>query len=567
MRGTMTAPAPDEASLVPAEVQELAVPTPEPKRGLRARLGAYLRSYPSGVPYIVGNEACERFSFYGMRAILWIYLTTLFLNFAPPEAVEPAARAAAQAKATAHVHLFFAGVYAFPMLGALIADRFLGKYRVIMWLSLVYVAGHAVLAFAGHTEQGVNLGLMLIAIGAGGIKPCVSANVGDQFTKKNAHLVGTIFQVFYFTINFGSLFSTLLTPWLYKRYGPPVAFGVPGVLMFIATVVFWFGRNRFVKVAPKPGGETGALEALASSVLFTAFAVWPFGGNMLGAAAKIAVSIACLVVWFVLFRFRQRLQDDSGFLAILIYAFRNQGQRRPGMGFFDVARAKYGDEAADGPAAVLRIMVVFSMVSVFWALFDQHSTSWINQASQMGRDIELPIFGQLHLEASQLAALNPAMVMILIPLLHIGVFPLIQRAGLKLTTLRKMSTGMFLAALSFVAVALIQSQIDTGVASGEKVPVLWQIVPYLVITTAEILVSATGLEFAYTQAPRTMKSTIMGFWFLCITAGNLLVAFLAGFEKLALVNFFWTFAGLMALAALLFSVLAYFYKERTYLQS
>ena len=104
---------------------------------------------------------------------------------------------------------------------------------------------------------------------------------------------------------------------------------------------------------------------------------------------------------------------------------------------------------------------------------------------------------------------------------------------------------MFLTAGAFAAAAVLQEAIQTagdGVVHG-----LWQIIPYFIMTVAEVLVSITGLEFAYTQAPRAMKSTIMSFWLLCVTFGNLLVAFLAPLQKtIALSTFFWLFAGLMA---------------------
>jgi POT family proton-dependent oligopeptide transporter len=124
---------------------------------------------------------------------------------------------------------------------------------------------------------------------------------------------------------------------------------------------------------------------------------------------------------------------------------------------------------------------------------------------------------------------------------------------------------MFLAALSFVAVALLQARIQA--AGRGEVHVLWQIIPYTLVTAAEVLVSVTGLEFAYTQAPRTMKSTIMSFWLLCITFGNVLVAFLAPLETLSLAKFFWIFAGLMAAAATVFALLAARYRGRSYLQT
>jgi POT family proton-dependent oligopeptide transporter len=121
---------------------------------------------------------------------------------------------------------------------------------------------------------------------------------------------------------------------------------------------------------------------------------------------------------------------------------------------------------------------------------------------------------------------------------------------------------MFLTSLSFVIVARAQQHID----AGERVHVGWQLLAFLVLTTAEVMVSVTGLEFAYTQAPRRMKSLIMGFWMLAVSFGNILVALLARFQDLPRVQFFWTFAGLMLGAAVLFGIRAAFYRYQTYTQ-
>ncbi len=203
---------------------------------------------PPGIPYIVGNEAAERFSFYGMRAILVVFMTRYLLSANGTLSVM------GEEEATGWFHLFVMAVYGFSILGAVVSDGFWGKYRTIINLSIVYCLGHAALA-AGHTRWWLFLGLSLIAVGSGGIKPCVSANVGDQFGKKNEHLISRVFSWFYFAINLGSLFSTWLIPWLLEEYGPSLAFGVPGVLMFLATAVFWLGRHKYAHVPPS-GAQT-----------------------------------------------------------------------------------------------------------------------------------------------------------------------------------------------------------------------------------------------------------------------------------------------------------------------
>src|ERR1051325_3986758 len=194
---------------------------------------------PPGVPYIVGNEAAERFSYYGMNSILVVFMTDHLLI--PHDQAE------------GWYHIFVTCAYILPFLGALFGDAILGKYRTILYVSIIYCFGHFTLAI-NHSRVGLAIGLSLIAIGAGGIKPCVSANVGDQFGASNQHLLAKVFSWFYFSINIGSAFSTILIPELLNRVGPKVAFGVPGIAMLIAAIVFWSGRKKFVHIPPAGAG-------------------------------------------------------------------------------------------------------------------------------------------------------------------------------------------------------------------------------------------------------------------------------------------------------------------------
>lgn len=522
-------------------------------------------AWPPGIPFIVGNEACERFSFYGMKALLYLHLTSLFVLSGQVENV-------AKNLATSTTHLFNAGVYALPMIGAILADRLVGKYRTILYLSLVYCAGHAVLAFAESTLMGMYVGLSLIALGSGGIKPCVAANVGDQFGRGNWFRVRSVFQIFYFSVNFGSFFSTLSIPYTAQHFGYSVAFAIPGILMFIATFLFWMGRKKFVHVPPKPGGTVGLLDTLSSTALFLAVGHLFFTTGKPGWVIGLFTSLF-LILGMVLFWMRQRLAPDDGFLAITLYALKTMvmgsgvskedfSERPPGLAgsrFWGPAVRRFGLEATEGPVAVLKIISVFFLVSVFWALFDQHSSSWIRQAEMM----DLHWWGNQSVLPNQIQSLNPLFVMALIPLMN-PLYAFFDRRGLKTTPLRRITVGMFIASLAFVVVALIQTRIERE--GGGQVWFAWQALPFLLITVAEVMVSITGLEFAYTQAPRRMKSTIMSFWNLTVALGNVLVALLASFEGLPLVNFFWVFAGLMAGAGVIFGIRGYFYVAKDYPQ-
>lgn len=217
-----------------------------------------LATMPPGIPYIIGNEAAERFSYYGMRTILVVFMTQYLLG----RDGQLSTMSADEAKTW--YHTWSTVVYFTPLFGALLSDWLWGKYKTIITLSIVYCLGHIALAM-DETRLGLAVGLTLIAIGSGGIKPCVSAHVGDQFGPKNRHLISRVFSWFYFAINLGAFASTLATPVLLQSYGPSVAFGIPGALMILATFVFWLGRNSFVHIPP--GGAQFVKQSLSGEGL------------------------------------------------------------------------------------------------------------------------------------------------------------------------------------------------------------------------------------------------------------------------------------------------------------
>lgn len=484
---------------------------------------------PAGIPYIIGNEAAERFSFYGMKGILTVFMTKHLLD----SSGEPAYMSEEQAKTV--YHLFTAAAYFFPLLGSLLADIAWGKFKTIMVLSLGYCVGHGCLALmdvgpatgAFNMKPWMFLGLLFIAVGAGGIKPCVSANVGDQFGTQNQHLVSKVFSWFYFSINVGAMASTLLTPVLLAKQGPWAAFGLPGVLMAIATLVFWLGRYKFAHVPPAG-----------------------------------------------LRKFKEETLSSDGLRAV-----------------FNLAP----------------IFLIF--IPVFWAIFDQTGSAWVLQAEKMDRNF----LGVTWYE-SQVQAANPFLILVLIPTFAYGIYPLVSKTLFIVTPLRKIGIGLFFTAAAFTLSALIEqailakapdaatslwtalgqtgqtnydglvAAIKTARASGftdaqidqhlAGMPnIAWQFLAYIILTAAEVMVSITSLEFAYTQAPRKMKSFIMGIYFLGVSLGNLFTSgvnyFIQnadGSTKLNTVQQYWFFTALMGATAIIFVLYAQFYKGRTYVQ-
>ncbi|HEY4309279.1 MAG TPA: POT family MFS transporter [Pirellulales bacterium] len=417
---------------------------------------------PSGIPYIIGNEAAERFSYYGMRCILVVFMTRYMLDrqgeldLLSPE------------QAKAYYSWFLSSVYFFPILGALLADGVLGKYRTIFWVSLIYCLGHLVLSIDA-TRGGLFLGLGLIALGSGGIKPCVSAVVGDQFGPSNQNLLEKVYGWFYFSINFGSMFSTILIPELLEHYGPHVAFAVPGILMALATFIFWLGRHKFVHVPPT------------------------------------------------------------------------------GLSFLREAFTPAGMQALRTP------LIVTLFVAVFWSLYDQSSSAWVLQAENMNRNA----FGKEWL-ASQTHTMNPILILILIPIFAYIVYPALNRI-IPLTPTRKITIGMFVTGLSFA----IAGWIETMIQRGETPHIAWQLLAYIVLTSGEVMVSITGLEFSYTVAPKNMKSIVMAIWLLSVSLGNAVTAVVNTViqnedktSKLPGAEYYWFFTGLMLAAAVGFALVS-----------
>ena len=472
---------------------------------------------PPQVPYIIGNEACERFSFYGMRNILVQFLVSSVILAYLPEAER-------DATAKDVFHSFVIGVYFFPLLGGWLSDRFFGKYDTVLWFSLIYCAGHACLALFEDNRQGFYAGLFLIALGSGGIKPLVVSFVGDQFTRENKSLAKVVFDFFYWTINFGSFFASLLMPLFLRELGPAVAFGIPGVLMFVATFIFWLGRRQYVRVPPTRGQDPDSFYNVARTALL-AHAPGQGRTGLAVAAAGVVLAVVLLVLWALQAWAGLALPfwpDDFHFvisacLALgALIAFGGIGVSMQ----LERARGRHSDEAVDSVRAVLRIIIVFALTTPFWSLFDQKASTWVLQGAEMRVPHEAwwwPSF--LVREAAQMQALNPLLVMLLIPFNNVVVFPALRRMGFEPTALKRMGWGIAISGLSWIVAGLIQLNLDGGGATS----LAWQTLPYILLTLGEVLVSATALEFAYSQATGAMKGVIMAFWYLSVTFGNLWV--------------------------------------------
>uniref|UniRef100_A0A8C1PN04 Solute carrier family 15 member 1 n=1 Tax=Cyprinus carpio TaxID=7962 RepID=A0A8C1PN04_CYPCA len=562
------------------------------------KLTAECCGYPISIFFIVVNEFCERFSYYGMRAVLVLYFRYFLLWD--------------DDLATSIYHAFVALCYLTPILGAIIADSWLGKFKTIIYLSIVYAIGQVTMAISTiHDITDANrdgtpdnftfhialsmLGLILIALGTGGIKPCVAAFGGDQFQEHQSRQLNTFFSVFYLCINAGSLLSTLITP--------------------VLRVVFIAGSGMYVKTDPE--------------------------GNIMWSVCK-------CIGFAIKNRFRHRSSS---------YPKREH--------WMDWANEKYDKLLIAQIKMVLKVLFLYIPLPMFWTLFDQKGSRWTLQATTMSGD-----FGAFILQPDQMQTVNPILILTLVPIMDRLIFPLIQKCGLNFSPLKRMTVGMLFAAMAFVSAALVQIEIDKTLPNfpsssesqlkvvntysttlnvtispnehlliesfgvqlhtskhtystisyvkskpregknairrdfvlrhGEQwcefsrkfgfgasytflipstvfsddcesitevedmkpnsVHMALQIPQYFLITTGEVMFSVTGLQFSYSQAPKNMKSVLQAGWLCTNAVGNIIVLIVAELGKLPKQ---WAeyllFASLLVAVSIIFSIMAYFY--------
>ncbi|KAG7271407.1 hypothetical protein CRUP_031219 [Coryphaenoides rupestris] len=495
--------------------------------------------YPLSIFFIVVNEFCERFSYYGMRAVLVLYFR-YFLRWDDDTA-------------TSIYHTFVALCYLTPILGAIVADSWLGKFKTIIYLSIVYAVGQIIMAISAIHDitdtdrDGVPDNMTLHRSGHGGSvthRPgdrghqAVRGGLrGDQFQDHQERQRSTFFSVFYLCINAGSLLSTIITPILraqecgiyVQKQCYSLAFGVPAALMVVALVVFIAGSGMYYKAQPQ-------------------------GNIMLD---------VCKCIWFAV---KNR--------------FRHRSKQYPKKAhWMDWAEDKYEKLLIAQIKMVLKVLFLYIPLPMFWTLFDQK--------------------GFLILQPDQMQTVNPILILTLVPIMDSVVYPLIRKCGLNFSPLKRMTVGMFLAAMAFVAAALVQIEIDASeeyftfdedaivvstfmgnasiiqnvtLAMGKpsiavaedikpnSVHMALQIPQYFLITAGEVVFSVTGLEFSYSQAPSNMKAVLQAGWLFTVAIGNFIVLIVA---ELAQIPEQWAeyvlFASLLVAVCFIFSIMAHFY--------
>ncbi|KAF7722241.1 peptide transporter ptr2 [Apophysomyces ossiformis] len=479
-----------------------------------------LREVADRIPYsaylVILIEFCERFTYYGLNGPFQNYIQFP----APPSypAGQPGALGRGQVTATALTTFFSFWCYVTPILGAIIADQYLGKYKTILVFACIYMVGLLILTLtaipaaiaSNATFPGLIVAIIVIGLGTGGIKANVSPLVAEQYrTKKpfvrtlkdGTRVIVTpqatyqkLFNMFYWGINVGSL-SAIATTELEKNFGFWPAYLLPTCMFIPCIIVVLLGRKRYIQNPPR-----GSVFVEAARLFLFSFKVE--GGMEACKPSKLAVTHPNLL-----------------------------------------EKATWDDVFVDELKRTLKACIVFCWFPIYWLCYNQMTNNLLSQAATM-------LTGNVPNDIMQ--NIDPICLIILIPIMDRIVYPGLRRFGIPMRPIMRITLGFLFAAMAMGYTAGIQAKIY-GTApyydnpSGEKknwISAAYQIPSYVFIAISEIFASITGLEYAYKKAPQSMKSIVMALFLLTSCFGSIL-----GFAMVSLAvnpKLEWMYTGISA---------------------
>ncbi|MDX1685485.1 MAG: peptide MFS transporter [Saprospiraceae bacterium] len=436
------------------------------------------KTHPKALFVLFFAEMWERFSYYGMRALLTLYMAkVLFIDMGQSLADE---------RALTIYGSYTSMVYLFPVLGGIVADRIFGFRRAVMWGGILMMLGHFTLALEGMAFQG-NLivffgALALIIVGNGYFKPNISSFLGKFYDLDDPRKDGA-FTIFYMGVNIGAFLSTLTCGYVGEVIGWHYGFGLAGIGMGIGILVFWlYGKKIFGDKGLAPPVEEGK------------------SGKILGVERNTFVYIATLLSIPIIASLLDLNEAMASLLLILSFAM---------IGYLLYISFKSDEKVAGQRLWV--VIVLFFFHAIFWALFEQAGGS-ITLFTD--RNVDRSFFGS-EIPASVFQSLNPLYIILLAPLFS-WIWIRLNKRGLEPSTPMKFVLGLTQLGLGFLVIVLGAKMFS----SGGMVPVIFLFVMYLLHTTGELSLSPVGLSMITKLSPDKIVGFVMGFWFLSIALAN-----------------------------------------------
>ncbi len=439
--------------------------------------------HPRGLITLATTEMWERFSYYGMRALLVLFMV---------ESLEDGGLGYSDQTATAIYGLYTAAVYMLCLPGGWIADRLIGAQRAVWFGGIIIMSGHFVLAIPSVPT--FFLGLILVSLGTGLLKPNISAIVGEFYPPGDPRRDGG-FTIFYMGINIGAALGPLVCGWLALdnwHYG----FGAAGVGMLFGLIQFKLTQSQLGDAGLAPPAKAGddapfRRKAWGGILAILALVAGLLVAGLMGIVNLDAVALA-----------------QSSTYAIVALAFVYFGYV---LFFGRLTREERG--------RVIVIIVLFFAAAMFWSGFEQAGSS----LNLFAERYTIREFGGFEIPASWFQSLNPVFIIILAPIysmLWVG----LARRHLDPSTPLKFAVGLIILGLGF-AVMIGAAAL---VAEGQQVLPTWLLFTYLLHTMGELALSPVGLSSVTKLAPRRFVGQMMGVWFLAASLGNILAGLLAG---------------------------------------
>ena len=426
--------------------------------------------HPKGLFVCFATEMWERFSYYGMRALLILYLTKHW-EFTD---------------ATSYLiyGAYTSLVYIMPVFGGMLADQILGSKKAVTYGAILLVFGHLGMTVESN-EQIFYLSLALIVSGVGFLKPNISTMVGALYEEGDPRR-DSGFTIFYMGINIGAFTATLLCGYLGEEIGWAYGFGAAGFGMLLVLFIFLWGQKYLVGLAEPPSNK------YMTKVNGISYENW----------AYISGVVMVLVTWFLVQNSQLVGQLLGGFGIIFIGAW------------LLYALLRCAPEERDR-LIVVGILILFSLI--FWALFEQAGSS-LNIMTDRG--VDRVIFGW-EVPASMFQSLNAGFIFTIAPLFALLWIALAKR-NMELSTPIKFSIGIVLVGLGFLALVYGMNS-----SEGLQTGVIWIVLIYLLHTLGELCLSPVGLSSVTKLSPQRIVGFMMGMWFFASAAGNYVASLIA----------------------------------------
>ena len=443
---------------------------------------------PGGLSTLFFTEMWERFSYYGIRPLLVLFMTA---------ALASGGFGFSREAASSIVGIYASSVYLASLPGGWIADRWLGLRRSIWWGGVLIALGHLSIALSAvFAHQVFFLGLVLIVMGTGMLKPNISAIVGDLYPDGGARR-DSGFAIFYMGINAGALLAPLLTGSLSERFGWHWGFGAAGVGMVIGLITFRARAARTLgPIGAHPSG-TPAQQVTVRNITMTSLAV-----------AAILIVLAMIgVIPVNPVAIAQRMTFIIGGLALAYFVYL--------LGFAGL------DAEEKKRTIVIAVLFIFS--ALFWSAYEQAPTS----LNLFANDFTDRTFLGRERPSVWLQSVTPVFVLLLSPVFA-AVWSGLARRKIDLSSPAKFSFALFVTGLSFLVMVAATNRVISGGGVGVKVSVMWLILTYFLQVVGELALSPVGMSTVTKLAPHRFVGQMMGVWFMSIALGNLVAGLIGG---------------------------------------